>query len=116
MTARFPESKPAGREQAGDRPAIVVGVPDFIEAPRYPGLILVPLTSQVQHYLGRSSVLYPRFPTRVGGLTRDSVALTDQVRFLDHRRLTGYLGHLTREEYAPVQRALALMHGASLNP
>ena len=30
ITARFPEQKPQGREQQGYRPAIVVGVPNFI--------------------------------------------------------------------------------------
>lgn len=113
MVAKFPQASPTGQEQTGERPAVVVGVPDFIEQPRFPGLILVPFTSKIQHYTNRSRVLYPLYLAGTGGLTKDSIALLDQVRFLDASRLTGYLGHLTDTEYEPVKAGLHKMFGCS---
>jgi mRNA interferase MazF len=44
----FPAQVSPGREQQGYRPAIVVGIPQRLGTPRYPLLLVVPLTSNRQ--------------------------------------------------------------------
>ncbi|MFC6662419.1 type II toxin-antitoxin system PemK/MazF family toxin [Deinococcus multiflagellatus] len=52
------------------------------------------------------AALYPLYQRGCGGLTRDSVALTDQLRYVDQARITGRLGRLTEAEFEPVRQAL----------
>jgi mRNA interferase MazF len=72
------------REQQGYRPAIVVAVPDLLDIPRFPLIVVIPLTTdRGQKWATASSNLYPRFSAGVAGLRSPSVALLDQVRALD---------------------------------
>ncbi|MFN4252554.1 type II toxin-antitoxin system PemK/MazF family toxin [Deinococcus sp.] len=95
----FAAQHPSGNEQSGFRPAIIVAVPDFLAPPRFPGLMVVPFTSQVEKFRDLSEALYSMYASGSGGLTRDSIALIDQVRYVDQARITGRLGRFTETEY-----------------
>ncbi|WP_229756051.1 type II toxin-antitoxin system PemK/MazF family toxin, partial [Deinococcus soli (ex Cha et al. 2016)] len=70
---------------------------------------LVPFTSQVEKFRDLSEALYSMYASGSGGLTRDSIALIDQVRYVDQARITGRLGRFTETEYEPVRRAIKVM-------
>ena len=82
-----------GREQAGDRPALVLSVDSL----NWTGLsVVVPGTTRKKPYPGTVMV-----PAGVGGLERDTWFLCTQLRTIDHlriRRRVGSLGptHLRR--------------------
>lgn len=109
LIAEFPEASPNGREQAGERPAVVVGMPDFVGTPVYPGLILVPFTTRLDKLTGYPPQLYPQYQPGVAGLTRPSAALVDQVRYVDQARLRTTLGRMTEAEFDPIRTALQTM-------
>lgn len=58
-----------------------------------------------------SQDLYPMFRAGIGGLTVDSVALCEQMRFLGRERIIEYLGHLNADDFVPVVRALQRLMG-----
>ncbi|MBD2545766.1 MULTISPECIES: type II toxin-antitoxin system PemK/MazF family toxin [Planktothricoides] len=110
VTARFPQQNPQAHEQEGQRPAIVVGLPNRVGNPRFPLVILVPITSdRGQAWANDSPDLYPKFPAGTAGLRQPSIALLDQIRVLDFTRITEYWGRLTPEEYDPILRGLKRM-------
>ena len=108
--ALFPVHDPAGREQEGRRPAVVVGVPDLLGAPRFGVLIVVPLTTdRGQDWAEESPALYPSLPKGTANLRSDSICLLDQVRALSVQRVSHYRGTLSDEEYGPIRDGLARM-------
>lgn len=111
LRVQFPAARPPGHEQIGTRPAVVVAIPDLVGTPRFPALIVVPFTTNDGSFAAASPALYPAFPAGAGGLTVDSVALTDNVRALGVSRILGHLGRLSAQEYAPIQTALQGMAG-----
>lgn len=107
--AHFPEHDPRGREQEGPRPAVLVGLPTHAGRPRYPVLLLAPVTTfKGQDWASAAPLLYPVLRAGAGGLDLASVVLTDQTRALDAGRLARFLGNLTPDEYAPIKQALRL--------
>lgn len=102
----FAQARPQGHEQEGIRPAVLVGVPDWLGKPLYAGLIVVPFSSRDEKLAGQDEHLYPMYLAGSGGLTVDSFALIDQVRFVDGRRILTKLGELSDAEYAPIERGL----------
>jgi mRNA interferase MazF len=110
ITARFPEQNPQGHEQEGIRPAIVVGIPNPLGKPRFPVIIVVPLTSdRCQNWIDKAPALYPRLPEGIAGLRSPSIALLDQIRSIDVERILKYRGSLTTEEYEPILLGLQSM-------
>lgn len=90
-----------GSEQGGRRPVLVV---QNDQGNRFsPTVIVLALTSQLQK---------ARLPTHVTiraeqtGLTRDSVAMAEQIRTLDKKRLGERIGRLPEEEMRRVDEAL----------
>lgn len=83
----------AGREQIGNRPAIVVQTD--VTTAQLPTVMIVPFTSNL------AATRFPHTlcvdPSAQNGLTRRSVLLVFQLRALDKRRLGNKIGHL--EEY-----------------
>ncbi len=107
ISARFPAHEPSGHEQEGYRPAVVVGTPDAVGPPRFPVVVLAPLTTdRGQRWAQRSPVLYPRFPKGTANLRSDSICLLDQVRSVGMERLHGYRGTLSEAEYRPISEGL----------
>lgn len=104
LLVTLPSNSPTGYEQEGVRPAVVVGVPR--NPVRYPVVIVVPLTTQTGPWADRNPILYPRILPGTGGLARASIVLLDQVRSVDARRVTAYLGTLKAEAFTPIQNGL----------
>lgn len=105
---------PPGREQQGYRPAIVVGIPQRLGIPRYPLLLVVPLTSnRQQSWAINTPALYPVLNAGDGNLPADSIVLLDQVRSIDSIRVVRYIGTLTLERFKPMFDSLEKMMNPS---
>lgn len=102
---------PPGHEQEGRRPAVVVGLPERVEEPRFPMLVVVPLTTQIGPWADASPRLYPRLAAGSPGLSHDSVALLDNVRAVDVRRVRRWAGSLSEDDFAPIRTGLAAILG-----
>ena len=112
FVADFPEHDPSGHEQEGPRPAVLVGLPTNAGRPRFPVLMLAPVTTfREQPWVTAAPELYPVLQAGAGGLRVPSIVLVDQTRALDASRVSRLLGHLTPEQYAPVQAAVRLIFG-----
>ena len=95
-----------GTEQAGIRPAAVVQI-DRANAVS-PHTIIVPFTTRIRRALLPSHACVP---AGAGGLRQDSVALCEQIRVIDKRRIVGVLGHLNEPHLAEMARALRTILG-----
>lgn len=95
-----------GTEQAGIRPVIVVQIDRANIAS--PHTIIVPFTTKLRQAL-LSSHAY--IPAGKGGLSQDSVALCEQIRVIDIRRVVKGLGHLENIEFAKIETALRAILG-----
>lgn len=81
---------------------------------RYPVAIGVPLTTQQGMWILQNPEIYPVLPRGAGGLPQDSIALLDQVRSLDAKRVEGFLGRLSTEEFAPLGAGLRHLFGPAM--
>ncbi|MBL8796988.1 MAG: type II toxin-antitoxin system PemK/MazF family toxin [Planctomycetia bacterium] len=90
-----------GTEQSGVRPVLVVQTDRA--NPHSPHTIVVPFTSRIRQRLLPSHV---PVPAGEGGLSQDSVALTEQIRVIDHSRLLAKLGELPPGRMQDVAAAL----------
>jgi mRNA interferase MazF len=93
-----------GSEQAGTRPAVIVSR-DAINR-HSPVIVICPLTDAA-----RVPKLYPsdvRIKAPEGGLTKDSVVLTAQVRAIAKSRLLKRLGELMPATLKQVEQALKI--------
>jgi len=93
-----------GSEQAGERPVIVVSR-DAINQ-NSPVVIVVPVTDR-KH----KRRIYPSqvvLKAGDGGLTKESVALGEQVRALSAGRFRRQLGHLSAASLAQIAEALRI--------
>lgn len=78
IIARFPTQNPQGREQEGIRPALVIAVPQRLGIPRFPWLIVAPMTSdKKQNWAVTSPDLYPKLAAGEAGLPDNSIVLLD---------------------------------------
>lgn len=105
----FPIHIPSGREQQGQRPAVVVALPSVTGAARFSLVVVVPTTTQSGEWVTQNPTLYPRLQAGCGGIRRDSIVLLDQIRALDARRVLRYRGTLTTEQYQPIEDGLRAM-------
>ncbi len=98
---------PSGHEQEGLRPVIVVGLPSLAGQARYPVIVVVPLTTdRGQKWVHASPTLYPKIPSGVGGLPKDSIVLLDQIQIIDANRVVLKLGELKKAEMGPIAKGL----------
>ena len=95
-----------GTEQAGIRPALVVQIDRANTVS--PHTIIVPFTTRIRRAVLSSHAL---IPAGIGGLTHDSVALCEQLRVIDTRRITRLLGHIDDMHLEEVARALRTILG-----
>lgn len=110
VSALFPVHRPGGHEQAGYRPAVVVGVPERLGTPRFGSLLLAPMTSdRGQDWAERSPALYPRYAAGTAGLRSPSICLLDQTRALESERVNRYRGTLDAGQYQPIHTGLSKM-------
>lgn len=92
-----------GSEQGGLRPVLII---QNDVGNRYsPTVIVAAMTSKMEK---------ARLPTHVelrsgqGGLNRNSIVLTEQIRTLDKQRLLNHIGTLDREQMILVDEALRM--------
>jgi mRNA interferase MazF len=111
VLVNFPTQLPPGREQENTRPAVIVALPNVTGITRFSLVIVVPLTTQQGDWAARNSTLYPQLQAGMGNLRYDSTVLLDQIRAVDIKRVLGYRGDLTAEEYQPIANGLKLMFG-----
>jgi mRNA interferase MazF len=110
VIARFPTQNPQGREQEGIRPALVIGVPQKLGIPRFPLIIVAPMTSdRAQSWAVASLNLYPKLASGEAGLPQNSIVLLDQVRAIDSNRIVRYLGSISSDRYRPILNNLQTM-------
>lgn len=95
-----------GHEQQGVRPGIVVSAREVIAEQRYPLLCVVPVTGTPG-----TGALYPRLAPGSSGLVKSSFALIDQLRSVDKRRVTRFLGRISAIELASIDEGLRLYLG-----
>ena len=101
------------RSESGNRhrasrhtPAVVVQI-DRANAVS-PHTIIVPFTTKIRRALLPSHALVP---AGAGGLSRDSVALCEQIRVIDKRRVIRVLGHLDDPHLGEIGNALGTILG-----
>lgn len=88
-----------GSEQGGERPVIVI---QNNVGNRYsPTSIVVPVSSRVY-----KKDLPVHVKLRSECLPKQSIALLEQVRTIDKRRIKEYVGRVTRREMREIERAL----------
>jgi mRNA interferase MazF len=103
----FPVHQPKGREQEGRRPAVIVGLPKG--KVRYPVILIAPLTTQSGSWVENNPTLYPKLNAGIGGLSKNSVVLLDQIRAVDVKRVISYLGSLSPREFKKILEGLESM-------
>jgi mRNA interferase MazF len=96
-----------GREQGGQRPAIVVQ--DAFYGQLSPLVLIVPLTSQLS--ATRFSATVQIVPSSQNGLTLPSVALVFQTRATDRSRFVQRLGVLSSPDLSAVLEQLNKLTG-----
>jgi mRNA interferase MazF len=94
-----------GSEQGGVRPVVIIQ--NNIGNKHSPTIIVAAITSKAMKAI---------LPTHAmlsveSGLDRDSVALLEQIRTIDKRRLRDYVGALRQDDMQAVDKALALSVG-----
>ena len=98
---------PPGREQIGVRPAIVLGLPERLGKPRFPVVLVAPLTTdRRQDWALVSPALYPRLAVGLGGLPSPSIVLLDQTRFLSVSRISAWIGALDPKLFEQIRDTL----------
>ncbi|MCL4191072.1 MAG: type II toxin-antitoxin system PemK/MazF family toxin [Thermoguttaceae bacterium] len=102
-----PPAGPPGREQFGDRPAIVVQE-DPLNA-NLSTVLIVPLTSRLSaaHLPGSFTVS----PTHTNGLDVKSVVLSHQLRAIDRRRIQRVIGSLDADAMATLEAEMRRLLG-----
>jgi len=111
VLVNFRAQIPPGREQENTRPAVIVALPNVTGITRFSLVIVVPLTTQQGDWATRNSTLYPQLQAGMGNIRYDSTVLLDQIRAVDIKRVLGYRGDLTAEEYQPIANGLKAMLG-----
>ena len=92
-----------GSEQGGTRPVLIIS--NNMGNRHSPTVIIAAITSRVQTKF--------KLPTHTAvndfeGLDKDSVVLLEQIRTVDKKRLKQYMGMMTAETMARVDKALAI--------
>jgi mRNA interferase MazF len=93
-----------GSEQGGTRPVLIVSR-DALNA-NAPIVIVVPLTSREN-----KKRLYPthvELPTGEGSLSKNSVALCEQVRAVSKNRLTKRIGQVSSQKMSAIDATLII--------
>ena len=95
-----------GTEQAGIRPVVILQI-DRANAAS-PHTIIAPFTTKIRRALLPSHVFVL---AGVGGLSKDSVLLCEQIRVIDKRRIIKILGHLDESYSEEIGEALRAILG-----
>ena len=93
-----------GSEQRGTRPVIIVSRDAINQSS--PIVVIVPITGRENNVRVYPSQIEIRAGD--GGLSKDSVAMGEQVRAISKTRLTNHLGHLPASIMAKLNAALKI--------
>ena len=95
-----------GSEQGGNRP--VLTVQNDVGNRYSPTVIVAAITSQT----GKASLpTHIRISMQESGLPKSSVALLEQIRTIDKSRLKQYVGRISKNEMAMVDKAIQVSFG-----
>ena len=95
-----------GKEIQKTRPCVVVSS-DLLNRPS--GLcIVVPLTDALGK---KEDILHIAVPRKEGGLSKDSIALCDQIKAVDQNRLDAKLGNLSAATMAKIDNGIKTVLG-----
>jgi mRNA interferase MazF len=95
-----------GTEQAGVQPVVVLQI-DRANVVS-PHTIIAPFATKIRRALLPSHAIVP---AGAGGLSQDSVALCEQIRVIDKRRIIKVLGHLGEPYLEEIAKALRTILG-----
>jgi mRNA interferase MazF len=95
-----------GTEQAGIRPVLVIQI-DKANAVS-PHTIIIPFTTKIRRAILPS---HTEISKGVGGLTKDSVVLCEQIRVIDKKRLIKKLGDIGSKYLEEVADTLRIILG-----
>jgi len=95
-----------GTEQAGIRPVLILQIDRANKVS--PHTIIAPFTSKIKSVLLPSHVF---IPAGVGGLSKDSVLLCEQIRVIDKQRIIRVLGNLGDSYSEEINKALQAILG-----
>lgn len=95
--------EPIGREQAGQRPAVVVSA-DPLNDSRAGVVIVIPTTRS-----RRGLPSHVEVDTAISGLDEVSYAKCEDVKSVSERRLVGRLGRIDVEAQSDIDRALRFL-------
>jgi mRNA interferase MazF len=98
-----------GHEQRGVRPCVRVSDPEVTSDQRFPLLCVVPITGTPGE-----GPLYPSLIPGPSGLRKASVALVDQLRSVDKRRVRRVFGRISEAELDAIDDGLRLFLGLEL--
>ncbi len=98
---------PAGSGPGFRRPVVVVQC-DALNSSRIGTVVCVPLTSNLKWALAPGNV---RFPARLTGLPKDSVANASQIVTLDKQLLTDRVGKLPRPKLELILSGIGVILG-----
>lgn len=102
----------SGSEQRGKRPVILLMRENFLRAPGWRSIIVVPVSSSARQG-ARGPTAVP-LSAETGGLTLDSVALCHQVTTLDRSKLVQRLGELPVEDLERVEEGVLIAQGIEI--
>ncbi len=95
---------PEGQTYLDHRPAVVMACPKLNL--RFPVIIVVPLTTQPVPQIINYPQMEIKIPKNSGALTRESIALIDQLRSIDIDKVQAYLGCLDRGVYEQIRQSI----------
>ena len=93
-----------GSEQGDTRPCLVVQ--NNVGNQHSPTVVIIPLTSSKKATQPTHAEIL-----RIDGLALDSIALAEQIRTIDRKRLDGYIGQIDSGTQVAVDSALAVSIG-----
>ncbi|MEW6201343.1 MAG: type II toxin-antitoxin system PemK/MazF family toxin [bacterium] len=95
-----------GTEQRGVRPVLIIQIDRANNVS--PHTIIAPFTTKIRDKLLPCHVA---FQAGEGGLSQDSVLLTEQVRVIDKSRLERKIGTVSKEKLEEVENAFRVIMG-----
>lgn len=111
MFVSLPPPPGGGREQVGQRPALVVH--DDSTCNILPVIIIIPFTTQLEALRFPHAIRVE--PSGENGLTQISVLMVFQLRAIDKKRLLYKIGRLEEDILKKVDAEIRLMLGLSLS-
>ena len=94
-----------GSEQGGERPVLIIQ--NNLGNKHSPTVIVLAITSRFH----KKRHLPTHVPIESGDLSKDSIALAEQVRTIDKSRLIHYVGRVSRETMDFIDHALKVSMG-----